>query len=238
MKNATFRVWLCALFCIALSAFLPKQASAQVSLPHYEGFAYTSGTALQTQAGWTALNTGDDIAVTDPSLTYTGFPTSTGNKISFAGAGIDASKEFAGQSSGTTYMSFLLNVTSTTGVNSVTGGYFAGFIQGNSTSFGATVWTKVDGAGYQIGVNPRTNTGLTAFTTGTPLVLGTTYLIVVSYTINPNTGDDVAKLWLNPTLGLTTEPAPTLTATNTSGTDLTSVNRVLIRQSAATDTLR
>ncbi len=204
-------------------------------LPNYDPFNYT-GTNLQTQTGWTVLNTGDDIAITSGSLAYPNLPTPIGNKISFQGAGIDAYKEFASQNANTVYSSFLIRVTDLTSITTAAGGYSLAFIQGASTgAFGATFWTKVDGAGYQIGINPRTTVANTVFTTGTPLVVNTTYMVVISYTFNANTGDDVVKLWLNPTLGVT-EPTSTLQQTNTGGTDLASVGRFLIRQGTATDT--
>jgi hypothetical protein len=208
---------------------------AQQAPPFYEGFSYTVGEGLQSQAGWISLNTGDDLTITEGSLTYSGIPGSSGNKIAFGGAGIDAAKEFAQQTGNTVYYSFLLNVTDLSAVTSTTGGYIAGFIQGTGTSYGATLWLKkVDETTYSIGINTRTTAANTVFATNNYTV-GTTYLIVASYSMNSSTGDDVANLWVNPTLG-GAQPAPTATGTNTGGTDLTNIQRFLIRQGSATDT--
>ncbi|MCE3076725.1 T9SS type A sorting domain-containing protein [Chryseobacterium gwangjuense] len=211
--------------------------SAQVALPYYDGFAY-SGTALQTQTGWTAANTGDDIAIVSGNLSYSGLPASTGNKISFAGAGIDANLATASQSTGTVYYSLLLNPASMAGVTDANGGYLATFIQtGTTTTFGATLWTKrVDDTTLQFGIEVRTATGVSTTWTTTNYSVNQTYFIVVGYTFNTGTtSDDVVKLWVNPTTGGTTEPTPTITDTHT-GTDLTGIAAFQLRQDSATET--
>ncbi len=221
------------LILLLVSAF----ASAQTLLT--EGFAYTaSGTdgLAKQSALWNKLNTGDSIFVTSGSLSYSGYATS-GNKIAFDGTGSDAWRQFTSQTTaGTTvYYSFLLKVTGLGSMNT-TGGYFTGVLQdANTTTFGATVWLRSDGGtGYNIGVNPRTTALNTAWVTGSKTV-GTTYLVVVLYSIVSSTANDVVKIWINPSLGLGSEPTADASATNT-GTDLTSVARVFIRQDAAAAT--
>ena len=93
----------------------------QQPTPFYEGFNYTAPGILQTQPGWFALNTGDDLVIASGNLSYVGLPASTGNKVTFGGAGIDASKEFASLTTNTVYYSFLLNATDLTNVTSTTG---------------------------------------------------------------------------------------------------------------------
>lgn len=208
---------------------------SQVTLPHYDGLDYTAGSALQTQTGWTTLNSGDDLAIVAGSLNYTGLQTSTGNKLAFGGAGIDAGKDFTSQTTGTVYFSTLLTVTDLTATTSTTGGYIAGFVQGTSSSFGGTLWiTKVSESTFNIGVNPRT-TAANTVNSSTTYNTNTTYLIVISYTVVDGTGNDIVKIWINPSSLGTTEPTASATSTNT-GTDLTSVGRLLIRQGSATDT--
>lgn len=207
---------------------------AQQAPPFLEPFNYTIPGVLQTQAGWAVLNTGDDLVLASPSLTYAGLPASTGNKVTFGGAGIDASRDFAAVSTGTVYYSILLNVTDLTAVTSTTGGYCLGFISTGS-SFGATMWLKkIDANTFNIGVNPRTTAANTAFSAAA-YNINQTYLVVLSYTFNASTGDDVVKLWVNPTIG-GSEPASLATATNTGGTDLALVSKILVRQGSATDT--
>lgn len=219
-----------SLAVILISAF----SFGQVSLPYYDGFAYGTGTALQTQTGWTAVNTGDDIAVVSGNLSSSSLPSSTGNKISFAGAGIDASLAITNQTSGTVYYSMLVNPISMAGVTDANGGYISNFIQ-TGTTYGATLWTKrVDDNTLQFGIEVRTATGTATTWTGN-YSTNQTYFLVVGYTFNTgSTSDDAVKLWVNPTTG-GTEPAPTITDTHT-GTDLTGISGLLLRQDSATET--
>jgi predicted extracellular nuclease len=206
----------------------------------YEPFDYTVGTALQGQGGWTAINSGDDLLIATGNLSYPDLAPSTGNKLSFAGGGIDAYKEFnaSGITSGKVYYSFILKVTDLTAATEVNGGYFIGFAYDN-TNFGATVWTKrVDDNSYQIGINSRTNTANTVFTSSS-YAKDAEVFIVASYEVVDGTGNDVAKIWINPApqdFGAANEPASTLSITNTGGTDLTSVKRIFIRQDSDTET--
>jgi hypothetical protein len=108
-------------------------------------------------------------------------------------------------------------------------------VQGTSSSFGGTLWlNKVSESTFNIGVNPRTTAANTVYSTG-PYNTNTTYLVVISYTFNDGTANDIVKLWINPSSLGATEPTASATATN-AGTDLTSVGRLLIRQGSATDT--
>ena len=233
MKKFTFlkKMIFTLLFCLGGSV----SSWAQVSLPHLDPLNYTVGKSLSSQASWTKINTGDSLLMTAGNLTYTGLPTSTGNKVTFDGAGVDAAKSFTQQTSGTVYYSFLLNVTSLGSLNT-TGGYFTGLNEGVSTNYGATVWSRKDagGTGFNIGINARTTAANTSWISGVKS-LNTTLLVVISYQIVSGTGNDVVKIWINPTLGAS-EPTATATATNTGGTDLANLNRILVRQDATTST--
>ncbi len=94
---------------------------------------------------------------------------------------------------------------------------------------------KIDANTFNIGIHVRSSPASGVVFAPTAYNINTTYLIVVSYAFNAGTNNDVANLWVNPTIG-GTEPTPTITMTNTGGTDLGSVNRLLIRQGSATDT--
>ncbi len=127
-------------FLLLLFWGVGERVMGQVTLPHYEAFNYTAGTPLQTQVGWTAINTGDNIDVLSGNLSYTGMPAPIGNKIGFAGIGIDAYKSFTNQTSGSVYYSLLLNVKSMAGVTDPNGGYIVGFIDNASTTnYGGTL---------------------------------------------------------------------------------------------------
>jgi hypothetical protein len=226
-KNYLKTFFLLAFFAVGNFTF------GQATLPHYDGLNYTAPGNLQTQTGWTVLNSGDNLAITSGNLNYTGLSTSIGNKVTFDGAGIDTAKLFTQQTSGTVYYSFLMNVTSLGSLNTTTGGYFTSLNEGTGTNFGATVWTRSDGSGYNIGINPRTTAGNTVWSSGTTSI-NQTILVVISYQIISGLANDIVKLWINPNLG-GTEPLATLTTVN-SGTDLVNLNRILIRQDSATAT--
>ena len=226
LQNAAAKV---AVFFLLLMSVC--NVSGQVTLPHYDGMVYAAGASLQTQTTWAFLNTGDNLVITTPSLTYTGLQASTGEKVAFDAGGIDATKAFTPTTTGKVYYSFLLNVTAL-GSLGTTGGYFTSFTDA-TTGFGATVWTRADGAGFDIGLNPRTTAANTVWTSGTTS-LNTTVLVVISYEIVTGAINDNVKLWINPTPGLA-EPGSTLSATNTLA-DLTSLNRILMRQDAIATT--
>ncbi len=214
-----------------------NSAWSQVTVPHYEGFEYATGSALQTQGGWTANNTGDDIVVAEGSLTYPDYITSKGNKITFGGGGIDTYKSITTESSGTLFYSLIFKVTNVSAATNTDGGYFVGFGQ-TTTQFGATLWLKKDGDNFKIGISPRTTVAATVYSTESYTV-NSEVLIVAAYQFNSATGDDVVSLWINPassSFGNTTAPAATLSATNTGGTDLTGISSIFIRQDSEGET--
>ena len=210
---------------------------SQVTLPHYEGFEYSTGSALQTQAGWTANNSGDDIAVAEGSLNYPDYIASKGNKITFGGAGIDAYKTMTPESSGTLYYSFIFRVTNVSAANNTDGGYIVGFGQ-TTTVFGATLWLKKDNANFKIGISPRTTVAATVYSTES-FTVNSEILVVAAYQMNSASGDDVVSLWINPpssSFGNTVIPTATLTTTNTGGTDLSGISSFFIRQDSDGET--
>ena len=71
----------------------------------------TNGLHLQSSGVWTVLNSGDSILVTAGNLSYTGLFASSGNSITYGGAGSEDYRIFTNQTTGTVYASFLLNVT-------------------------------------------------------------------------------------------------------------------------------
>ncbi len=218
------------IFCCSITAF------GQVTLPHYEPFDYTIGEGLQTQTGWEALNSGDDIIIRTGNLSLDGFSAPTFNRISFDGSGIDAGKLFTPQTNGTVFYSFFLNVNNLGSLNT-TGSYFTGFTSSTSTEFGATVWIRKRGDGYQLGLNPRSSEIANTVWSNDTLLINRTTFIVISYQIVSGLQNDLVSLWQNPisTSFGGTAPNPTLTAVN-SQTDLSNLNRILIRQDAVNST--
>ena len=208
-----------------------------------EQFNYTPdavlGLSAQSQSGsnpWSTINTGDSILVDATSLTYAGLAASAGNKVKFDGSGTDYYTNFAAQTTGSIYRSFILNVSSL-GTLGTTGGYFNGFIQAASTTaFGGTVWTRqsTTAGKFNVGISSRSNSAVTWL--AADLTPGTPCFIVAAYDINPGAGDDVARIWLNTAAIGAAEPAAD--ATSVPGTDLgaAGVGRVFLRQDNATNT--
>jgi hypothetical protein len=217
---------------VVLLTLLSPGVWAQAKLPHYEGFNYPPGPTLGGVGDWVNNNSGDSVAIVAGSLSYTGFPASSGNKISFDGAGMDPTKRIDSTASGSVYYSFLVRITNLGSLNT-TGGYFAGYYNTvTGTTTGAPVWTRLEGTGYNFGISTRITTPVSWSTIKD---VGTTYLIVGAYTFVEGTTNDSAKLWINPPASSfgKTEPPPTLAAANTTS-DLSSIMRFMVRQDAAT----
>jgi hypothetical protein len=127
-----------------------------------------------------------------------------------------------------------MNIGSMAGVTDANGGYIAGFGETN-TNLGATLWTKrVDDSNFNLGVEVKTaNAANTTFNT-TSYQTGQTYFVIVGYTFNAATADDVVNLWVNPVVG---SPEPTATITDThAATDLPNASRFFLRQDSSTET--
>ena len=255
-------IYLPLIVCIALAASLMLTASSfgqvaeEASTPEsvaanallVDDFTYPTGQLTDANAGsnvsggnWvTNTGTGSFVFVSAGSLSYTGYPSSgVGNKIdivSTTASAEDIYRSFPTQTSGTTYASFMVNVTNTTGLaanSSVTGDYFAGFSSSSSTS--AFVNRVVIRAGstantYNLGFKATTNAGNPVVFSTTDLPVGTTALVVISYQLVAGAANDVCNMWVNPVI-TGSEPAPTFT--QVSAADNADVGKVFFRQGNA-----
>ncbi len=171
------------------------------------------------------------------SATITGVGNLSGatNRLAFAPTG-------GVITSGTVYYSFALRVDQLTGSNNTNGGWLLGLNNSgnvpqasNPTVGMARMQARIDpadGTKFQLGVfNVNATAALMNAQMLPSLTVGQTYFIVAGYTFNPNAGDDVASLWINPgSLGATTPPAPVATHT---GNDTGQIASILLRQSPA-----
>lgn len=224
------------LFFLAV-LFNLTMTSAQILLtePFDYAVSATDGLPTQSSGAWVRLNTGDSILLTSGSLNYTGLLASTGNKVAFDGSGSEAYRSFTSQTTGSVYVSFLLNVSSL-GTLGTTGGYFASFVQAASTStYGGAIWTRASTTAgkYNVGVSSRSNTA--ASWVSLDLTPGTTYFVVAALDLITGTGNDVARIWVNTTAIGGSEPTADATSAP-STTDLTSADKILLRQDNATNT--
>lgn len=215
-------VLLIALFSVTLSGY------GQLLV---EDFSYTTGTAI-TANGWTAHSSGGTNAITvgASSITYPGYLSSgVGGEITLATSGEDVNKSLTSQTEGVIYASFLVNVSSV----SLTGDYF--FHLGPSpisTTFKGKVFVKRDASNnLAFGVSQSANSGtFTAFSYS----LSTTYLVVLKYTITAGTGNDIAAIYVNPTLN-STEPTTGWITNTDAPSDPSNIGSVAIRQGSSSN---
>ena len=238
MKINVFVLFLILLSLVAFTGSLFAQA-----LPLYEGFNYSAGN-LVGNAGWSQTgnppNTANPVPVVDTSLTYTGLPDSAGRKVAvlngsgYEDPGFDITP--TGSDGTSIFASFILNV-----VNEGTGteDYFFHVCSAGTTSndFHSRVHIKrgAGGAGkYVLGIRNQNSDTIQYETTDRDI--NTPVFIVVSYDFVSGSGNDVSRLWINPTLDETTPGTPNLT-TIASGTDLAAVGRVNLRQGSASTSI-
>jgi hypothetical protein len=175
------------------------------AIPYTEGFPYTVGNSLGLEQRWTNINSGDNVVVSAGSLTYAGV-TSTGNSVTYSGAGIEAYTPFTTTTLGTLYAAFLLNVTELQGVTDGNSAYVAGLTD-NSKSIKGRLFLKRIGEQFQIGFDA---TATTTNLDGTLRNIGETVYIVMGYDFTNN----ALSIWINPTNGaiptLGVIPAPAI----------------------------
>lgn len=199
MKNLTFLLLVCT--------FLAQQILNAQTLLLEENFDYTNG-SLITVASSTWSQSGSissyAIQVNDGNLAYSNYLSSNiGKKVNLNGGALRqaVSSSFSSISGdgNEIFVSFLLNVTATTDmdINSSNGDYFFN-IEGSSSRCYIYVRQGSISSNYQIGIAKASSSSLSFYTT--ELNVGTTYLIVASYSFISGSSNDICKLWINPSL--------------------------------------
>lgn len=202
-----------------LCLFISSMAFAQAPLM-IEDFNYTLGDLL-TAHGWSAHSgTTNFVSVTSPGLTFAGY---VGSNIGLAAGvnntGQDVNKLFAERTSGSIYVSFLVNAPA----NTAAGGYFFHFFDPTaSTAFRARTYITPSTGKMRIGFSFNASTEQASSTT--LLNFGETYLFVVKYTIIDGTTNDNVSIYVFAAgADFSTEPATPflgpLTATLTTPSD-------------------
>lgn len=168
-----------------------------------DDFTGAAGTAL-TSAGWTisGVATTNPVSIVAPGLTLPGY-TTTGNAVLLRTNGQDVYKAFTAVTSGSVYLSFLMNVDSVK-----TGDYFIALSASTAqTNYFSRVHLKSSGAGYVIGINKLSELaggnkyGTTVFN------LKTTYAVVVKFDIIAGSANDQISVYVLPGSMPGTEPA-------------------------------
>ena len=199
-----------------------------------ENFDYSIGTLTSVTTNWTESPTGSvDIQVVSGSLSYPNYPSSgIGNKIVLDGGASGRSgvlRTFTSQSGNGSkvYVSLIVKVTSTADMDLQTsdGDRFFNLKVSGSSAFRDCIFVRQgsNSSKYQIGLG-KLNTSTPSWY-ATELDVNTQYLVVVSYVFQ--SGDDAARLWVNPDLS-GSEPLPDLE--QTSGSDASDLGEVQFRQ--------
>ncbi|MBE0423601.1 MAG: hypothetical protein IBX66_06640 [Lutibacter sp.] len=185
-----------------------------------ENFNYgtTDGNLTTVTSNWVKHSGTTPIGYVNSSLSMTDYPSSgTGGSATIGANSEDANSVFAEQTSGTVYMSALLNISAV----STGGGYFLHFMD-EGTAYPTRVWAKDNGTGkilFGVGFSGLTNWGTTAFD------YNNTYLLVASYNIT--TG--VSNLYVLPSAVTTMPETPEVTAA-LAAPPVVSISKIAIRQ--------
>ncbi len=204
-----------------------------------ENFNYTIGTMLNAN-GWTPSgsppSTVNQLLVTSPGLTFTGYPPTAGNGTTLANTGEDVYRSYTAKNSGSVYLSFLMNVQTT----QATGDYFIALSPSASqTNYYARTHLKSSGNGFLIGLS-KSNELTGGYVYGTTVLnFNTTYLVVVKHsflgTAADSTNDTEQVFVISGTIP-STEPTSSEIApyTQTTKSDPKDLGYVTIRQGSAT----
>jgi hypothetical protein len=225
----------------SISASVTFDVVVVQSLPIYEGFDYAASENLGNQATWFSYNSGDDVAASTGSLSYTGLVASTGNSVIFGGSGMESQVNFDPVTSGTLYASFIFKVTDQTAITDLTdGGYFAFFSKSGDFQYKSRVWAHAnpDAAGTTFDIGFGSVSSSPAVSPSTYNV-GDEVFVVVSYDLTTGT----AQIWINPAdtdLGAATAPAETFSETDPRFADPntreTELNQFILRQDSTGET--
>jgi len=203
------------------------------SLPIYEGFDYTVGTDIATEANWELFSgTDNPIDVIADNLSYTDFAASSGNAVNIVAGFQDDRILFDEVTSGEVYASFLLKVTDVSSITDLTdGGYFALFAS-TTNSFRSRLWVKptVDETSTTVDFAYTAGSSGTGF--GQTQNLNDVVLVIMSY----NVDSGVMNAWINPSSAdFGAMSAPTADFTDTDGTANT-IDRFILRQDSTGET--
>ncbi len=190
-----------------------------------ENFSYTTAGPLQTASGTWAVHSGATpfVQYSNTGLTYAGHAGSgVGGSATFGTGTADHNRAFTAQTSGTVFMSCLVNITSV----SATGEYFLHY--NSSGTFAARIAATTSGTNLRFGVGKAAAPVAVA----TNFVLGTTYMLVVKYTYIAGLTNDQVDFWVLPAFASTEALAGAPLQTITAGTDATTLNAICIRQAS------
>lgn len=221
-----------ALFLLS-GFFMPVQATLLLN----DNFDYDTGNLLG-QGEWNRQGTTatSPIQVVDTALTYAGYQdTPEGKAVRIGNSGEDLYKEFTAVSSGTVYLSALVNLNQVQS-SANQGEYFLHFGEGGGSSIfsGRLMAKRSENDKIMLGI---TRSGTSTLTVWDPqeYELNTTLLVVIKYNIVEGGKNDVVNLFVNPVIN-GTEPEPTATTKTETGVEISQAGSVGIRQGASSRT--
>lgn len=220
-----------ARYLLIALAILFSAAPSRAQLLLEENFPYNPGTALVGQGGWAQTGTvaTNPIQVTANNLTFSGYPSVSGEAVSLQNTGQDVNRAIAQQTSGAVYAAFLVRVSAAGGSD-----YFFHLTANPITNnvFVGRVFARSPAAGFvQFGVGKTSGTGSSVTYAQNAYALNSTVLVVLKYQfVAGGTTNDVTSIY---TFAVgddySTEPT-TPSATNSGGTDAANVALVGLRQ--------
>ncbi|HEY3249475.1 MAG TPA: T9SS type A sorting domain-containing protein [Ignavibacteria bacterium] len=214
---------------LVLSLVLITSVSPEAQILFQEDFNYPAGDTIGAH-GWTGFSSFvNPLSIATSGLIYSGYVQSgIGNSLRVRNNGQDAYKDFAPDSTGNIYISFMVRIDSV----KPGGDYFFAFLPPNNTSFyTARFYAKDSSGNVSFGVSKSTNPIVYS---GPNYTLGTTYLIVIKYTfLAGGPQDDEVRLFIFSGAIPSTEPAP-LIGPVTQAINDNVLGRVAIRQGSAT----
>lgn len=209
--------------CSIVKTITAPECKPVNTLPFTDSFPYTVGNSLNGEQKWSILNTGDNIVTATGNLSYTGI-TSSGNLITFGGAGAESRTLFTNTTTGTINARMLVSVTDISGITTdLAGSYFAALTDNASSFTNARLWVRKNGTQIQYGIGAATTDAVwdtTLYNTGT------TQYLVLGYDFANNQ----VFLCVNPTIGGTVSP----TALYTPTTAISGIGGFVFRQDSAT----
>ena len=238
MKKSTIKMK--QIISIVTLYFVLTYSGAYSQTLFIENFNFPVIDSLENTGGWTPSGpaTPNNVKVIAPGLSYSGYMGSgIGNCVFFSnpGNGDVTLHSFPDQTSGKVYMSFLIRVDSLTAT--ATEGYNICLdAAGPSTSLTNRVFVKkVSSSTFNFGIQ-KAYDGPVNYS---PAVYSknTTYLVVTSYEFINGVDNNLNKLYVFTSGVPATEPAVP-SASNTSGTDNTSIGEIALLNSFITNGLQ
>jgi hypothetical protein len=229
MKNYLFYMRLSMAFLVGI--VLSTSTDSQTLL--IENFNYSTGTSL-TSNGWNAHSGSgsNPVTVGAPGLLFQGYPSSNiGLAAMLLNDGEDVNRTFTNITTGNVYCAFMMKA------NSVTGDYFLHLSNSGISSNRGRVFIKGTGTAFNLGLSKGAESA--SYTTGSQFNTGTTYLIVLKYSISEGASNDNVSLFAFSGPVPVTEPATPLVGpvTDVSQSDLSNVSAVALRQFSSTQNI-